>query len=74
MPINRLNVHLKIFFNLIFYSRIEKYRPITFDDIVGNDETVDRLASISRSGNMPHIIIAVSTVGAFIVYIYIHIN
>ncbi|XP_046679926.1 replication factor C subunit 2-like [Homalodisca vitripennis] len=37
---------------------IEKYRPLTFDDIVGNEETVDRLANISRSGNTPHIIIA----------------
>lgn len=55
--------HNEIFSNLmVLFYRIEKYRPMTFDDIVGNEETVDRLANISRSGNTPHIIIAVRIV------------
>lgn len=45
---------------LIFGGRVEKYRPIYLDDIVGNIETVERLKIIARDGNMPHIIISVS--------------
>jgi len=37
---------------------IEKYRPKTFDEIVGNPETVDRLAVFAREGNVPNVIIA----------------
>ncbi|XP_067011200.1 replication factor C subunit 2 [Anabrus simplex] len=37
---------------------IEKYRPRTFDEIVGNEETVARLEVFSRNGNFPNIIIA----------------
>jgi hypothetical protein len=29
------------------------------DDIVGNEETIERLKVIARDGNMPHIIISV---------------
>lgn len=39
-------------------ARVEKYRPIYLNDIVGNEETVERLKAISRDGNMPHMIIA----------------
>ena len=38
--------------------RVEKYRPIFLDDIVGNTETVERLKVIARDGNMPHVIIS----------------
>ena len=38
--------------------RIEKYRPIFLDDIVGNSETVERLKIIAKDGNMPHVIIS----------------
>ena len=31
------------------------------DDIVGNVETIERLKVIARDGNMPHIIISVSS-------------
>jgi hypothetical protein len=41
------------------YSRVEKYRPMDLDDIVGNVETIERLKVIARDGNMPHIIISV---------------
>jgi replication factor C subunit 2/4 len=36
---------------------LEKYRPTDFADVVGNDETLSRLAVISEQGNMPNIII-----------------
>jgi hypothetical protein len=40
-------------------SRVEKYRPKTLDDVVGNEDTIDRLKVIAREGNCPHIIISV---------------
>lgn len=36
---------------------VEKYRPVEIKDIVGNEETVSRLQTISKEGNMPNIII-----------------
>jgi len=38
--------------------RVEKYRPQLLDDIVGNQETVDRLKVIAKQGNCPHLIIS----------------
>ncbi|KKY16540.1 putative replication factor c subunit 4 [Phaeomoniella chlamydospora] len=37
---------------------VEKYRPIFLNDVVGNEETVERLKIIARDGNMPHMIIS----------------
>lgn len=37
---------------------VEKYRPRLLKDIVGNEETVSRLASIAREGNMPSLLLA----------------
>ncbi|EUC60427.1 replication factor C, subunit RFC2 [Rhizoctonia solani AG-3 Rhs1AP] len=37
---------------------VEKYRPQTLDDVVGNVETIDRLKVIAQDGNCPHIIIS----------------
>ncbi|AGO11876.1 AaceriADR111Wp [[Ashbya] aceris (nom. inval.)] len=37
---------------------VEKYRPKLLKDVVGNDETVERLQQIARDGNMPHMIIS----------------
>lgn len=36
---------------------VEKYRPQTLDDVVGNAETVARLRVIAKDGNMPHMIL-----------------
>lgn len=38
---------------------IEKYRPSVLEDIVGNEETIERLKIIAKQGNMPNIIISV---------------
>ncbi len=39
-------------------DRVEKYRPVFLDDVVGNTETIERLKIIAREGNMPHVIIS----------------
>jgi replication factor C subunit 2/4 len=36
---------------------VEKYRPRTLDDVVGNEETLQRLRSIAIDGNMPNLIL-----------------
>ncbi len=40
--------------------QVEKYRPQTLDDVVGNAEAVARLKAIARDGNMPNLIFSVS--------------
>ncbi|XP_014772174.1 replication factor C subunit 2 [Octopus bimaculoides] len=37
---------------------VEKYRPILLKDIIGNEETVTRLAIFAKEGNVPNVIIA----------------
>jgi replication factor C subunit 2/4 len=44
--------------HLLTNIRVEKYRPVFLDDIVGNSETVERLKIIAKDGNMPHVIIS----------------
>ena len=44
--------------DLTLKSRVEKYRPVYLDDIVGNTETIERLKIIAKDGNMPHVIIS----------------
>ena len=36
---------------------IEKYRPQTLTDVVGNEEAVERLNAIAELGNLPNIIL-----------------
>ena len=43
---------------LISSCRVEKYRPVYLDDVVGNTETIERLKIIAKDGNMPHVIIS----------------
>jgi hypothetical protein len=45
---------------LTIMHRVEKYRPQVLDDVVGNNETIDRLKVIAKDGNCPHIIISVN--------------
>lgn len=35
---------------------IEKYRPVTLSDIVGQDDIVERLQSYVKTGNLPHLL------------------
>jgi len=37
---------------------VEKYRPQVLDDIVGNQDTIDRLKVIAKDGNCPHVVIS----------------
>lgn len=37
---------------------VEKYRPQSLADVVGNAEAVSRLAAIAQAGNLPNIILA----------------
>lgn len=37
---------------------IEKYRPIYLNDIVGNEETINRLKVFAEDGNLPNLIIS----------------
>jgi replication factor C small subunit len=37
---------------------VEKYRPTTLDEIVGQDEVVSRLKAYVKAGNLPHLLFA----------------
>ncbi|EKU21354.1 replication factor C subunit 2/4 [Nannochloropsis gaditana CCMP526] len=37
---------------------VEKYRPVTLNDVVGNTEAIDRLKVVAQDGNMPHMLLA----------------
>ena len=40
-------------------SWAEEHRPVHLEDIVGNEETIERLKIIAKEGNMPNFIISV---------------
>ena len=37
---------------------VEKYRPTSLDNVVGNNDTIFRLKTIAYNGNMPHLLLA----------------
>ena len=37
---------------------VEKYRPVDFDSIVGNEVAINQFKTISKNGNIPHMILA----------------
>jgi replication factor C small subunit len=37
---------------------VEKYRPTTLDDVVGQEETINRLKAYVKSGSVPHMMFA----------------
>ena len=37
---------------------VEKYRPRTLNDVLGNEDTVLRLRAIAKDGNMPNLILS----------------
>lgn len=37
---------------------VEKFRPILLNDIVGNEETINRLKVFAEDGNLPNLIIS----------------
>ena len=39
---------------------VEKYRPSTLEDVVGNTVAIEQLKSIVKFGNMPNLILVVS--------------
>ena len=39
---------------------VEKYRPQSLDDIVGNASAIDHLKAIAEKGNSPNLILVVS--------------
>lgn len=36
---------------------VEKYRPVTLSEVVGNEETIVRLRAVAQDGNMPNLIL-----------------
>ena len=38
---------------------LEKYRPITLDEVQGNIEAVNHIREFARKGNIPNVILAV---------------
>lgn len=41
-----------------FLPWVEKYRPKSLADMVGNEDIISRFKIISRNGNMPHLLLA----------------
>ena len=45
-------------FNIVSVNRLQKYRPATFVDIVGNEHSVNILRSVAKKGNIPNFLLS----------------
>ena len=50
----------RFFFGFVLFVcfRLEKYRPQTFEDIVGNEDVISKFKTFSESGSIPNFILA----------------
>lgn len=39
---------------------LEKYRPLTLEEVQGNEESINTLKTISQEGNIPNMILVVN--------------
>lgn len=45
-------------YHLYTANRLQKYRPTTFNDIVGNEPSVNILKSVAKKGNIPNFLLS----------------
>jgi len=49
---------------------VEKFRPRSLDDVLGNEDTVQRLRAIAKDGNMPNLILSGPPgTGVFVIFL-----
>ena len=50
--------HDRFLFVFFYHNRLEKYRPLVLDDVVGNEEVIERFKNFAEHGNIPNFILA----------------